>query len=399
MPPRSLIRTLTTAALGSLAIAFAFYVYVIALSAQPLIDFDVYVQASKALLAGENIYSKQYAVIDRAGRVVTLYYLYPPFLAHLLTMVARLPQSTLALGWCFLNFLCTICTVLCLSSIVEPSWWGRISRLNRILLLGFFVFCFEPLYVGLGDGQVTAIVLALLSLFVVASIRGKQAWAGIALAMAIQIKMSPAILLLAAVLFRQWRTVVWCGVAMSGISLISAVELGTWAPTRDFFESLGSTVDNSLLGGFTFNLVMSRVLLDPIGLGESVFARWALKAALAALTLTGALLMSRQKGCARLRTSSFLITCMILLSPIIWFHHLAWMLLPIAVISMRPAETNDEHLRNLTIALGFYFALSQTMLLLHWTFKLAPDLMPVAMLLPAVLLVSISACLYAQKAP
>ena len=390
---------LTTVVVGSFAIAFAFYMYVVALSAQPLIDFDVYTQASKALLAGENIYSKPYAVIDRAGRVVTLPYLYPPFLAHLLSTCASLPQTTLKGGWCLLNFFCMLCTVLCLSSFVEPSWWGRISRVNRILLLGFFTFCFEPIYVGLGDGQVTGIVMALFSLFVAASMRGKQVWAGIALAAAIQIKMSPALLILAPLLFRQWRTVASCLVAVVGISLISFLELGTWAPTRDFFQSLGGTVDDSLLGGFTFNFVLNRVLLDPIGLGGSTAARWALKVASAALTVVGAALLSRQQDHAYLRVNAFLITCMIMLSPIIWFHHLAWMLLPIAVLSMRPATTSDDHLRNLTIALGLYFGLSQTMLLLHWTLKLTPGLLPVVMLVPPGLLVSIGASLYSHKVP
>lgn len=382
-----------------LGLIASFYIYVIDTSSRPLIDLSVYIQAAQSLSAGENIYQKIYTVTDRWGRPIQLYYFYPPLLAHALSLFTSVSESTLKMGWCIANYILMFATILCLSKILEPSWWGKIAPLPRTLLIGFFVFCFEPLYVGNGDGQVTALVLALLSMATLAGMRRHYMLEGIALAFAVQIKMSPALLLLAPLVFTRWRTLTSFVAASLLLILFTIVGGGGIQPFIDFATSLTHTVDDTLLKGHVFNFVINRTILEPLGLAEVAVARWVVKFGLLAVAILGTIGISRQSGFAYLRALGFLITCMIITSPIVWFHHFTWMLVPIAIISMKPASTNDEKMKNLTIALGLYFAVSQTYLLNIWTLKLAPSLMWASTLVPPLLLVLVAALSYRQREP
>lgn len=336
---------------------------------------------------------------DRWGRSIQLYYFYPPLLAHALSLFTSVGESTLKFGWCLGNYILLLVTTVCLSKILEPSWWGKIAVLPRVLIIGFFVFCFEPLYVGNGDGQVTAIVLALLSMTTLAGMRRFNVLEGAALAVAVQIKISPVLLVLAPLVFKRWRTLTSFVASSLLLMLFTVIGGGGIQPFMDLAISLTQTVDDTLLKGHVFNFVINRSILEPLGIAEVALARWIVKIALVAVAIVGTIGLSRQSGFAYLRALGFLITCMIITSPIVWFHHFAWMLLPIAIISMKPATTTEERMKNLTIALGLYFALSQTYLLNIWTLKLAPSMLWITTLVPIVLLGLVAAISYRQREP
>ena len=359
----------------------SFYIYVLDTSSRSLIDLNVYTQAAQALSAGENIYQKIYTVTDRWGRSIQLYYFYPPLLAHALSLFTSASEQTLKFCWCLCNYILMLVTTVSLSKILEPSWWGKIAPFPRTLIIGFFVFCFEPLYVGNGDGQVTALVLALLSMMTLAGMRRCYMLEGAVLAVAVQIKMSPVLLLLAPLVFQRWRTLTSFAASSLVLILLTVVGGGGVQPFIDFASSLTHTV------------------LEPLGLSHVALARWVVKIGFLALSLLGTICISRQSGFTYLRALGFLITCMIITSPIIWFHHFAWILLPIAIISMKPASDNDEKMKNLTIALGLYFALSQTYLLNVWTHKLDPSFMWISALVPTLLLGLVAATSYRQREP
>lgn len=380
-------------------VIISFYIYVVDASSRALIDFDVYVQAARALALGEDIYQRGFTVTDRWGRAIQLYYLYPPLLAHLLSCFAGLSDTALKFGWCLINFALMLVTAVTLSKVVEDSWWRALSFGARTVILGFFVLCFEPLYVGNGDGQVTAIVLALLTLVTFVSARRYDILGGALLALAIQIKMSPALLLLAPIIFKRWRVVASCVGTSLLLVLFTVVFGGGLKPFLDFASSLTHTVDDSVFQGHVFNFDLNRAFLTPLGLSDIPAARWILKGALGAFAIVGTMAIRSQGGNAYLRSYGFLITCMIVASPIVWFHHLAWMLIPLVVLSMRPAANKDEHLKHLTIALGFYFALSQTYLLNIWIRKLAPALMPASTVIPILLLLAVGVTLCRQREP
>jgi hypothetical protein len=405
MPFASLASRPLSAAIFLLAlVAISFHIFVIDPAARPLIDFDVYMQAAGELLGGGSMYDGPYTVIDRAGRSVDLLYLYPPLLAQLLGPLTSADPSTARLVWCAGNYLAVWISILCLARILALSWWGALPPLHRISLVAFFVFCFEPLYVGLGDGQVSAIVLALLSLCALGALTGRDWLLGGAIAIAMHVKLTPILLLVAPIAFGRLRALAWFSAVASALGCLSLALPGGMAAVTDFAASAFRTADEQALSGFAHNIKLSRTLLAPLGLADVAAARWLVKGVVVAAAIFGVLrLRAQPRGAADeslscLRAVAFLVPLMILVAPIVWFHHLAWCLVPLAVVSMRSAASFDERMKYLTWTLGIYFVCSQAYLLLIWTMKLAPALTEVSVLLPALALALLSMMIFRQEA-
>jgi hypothetical protein len=396
----SLLKHRGIVGLGALiTLSITFYVYVIDASSRALIDLDVYLQAARALAHGEEMYQRAFTTTDRWGRPIQLFYLYPPLLAHVLSLFSGLSVPLIKFGWCLLNFVLMLVTSVTLARTVQGSWWGTHSFATRSLVIGFFVVCFEPLYVGNGDGQVTAMVLALLTLSAYGAARGNDLFGGTMLAIAIQIKMSPAILLVAPLTFKRWRFLGACAATSLLLVLFTLVFGGGFQPFIDFAHSVTQTVDDAVFQEHVFNFNLNRAVLDPLGMADLPLARLLVKAALLAFAVAGTLAIRAQGGNSMVRAYGFLMTCMIVSSPIIWFHHLAWMLVPLTILSMKPAATSDDRLKHLTITLGLYFALSQSYLLSIWVRKIAPPLVPIATLVPLALLLGTAVALLRQRRP
>jgi alpha-1,2-mannosyltransferase len=364
-----------------------------------LIDFEVYTQAGRTLLAGENIYQRAYTVTDRWGRAIQLHYLYPPFLAQVLSTFSTVNERTLRFWWCAINFLMLIVTTVAIARTVAGSWWGSMPLLRRSLVLAFFVLCFEPIYVGNGDGQVTALILGLLALTICAAVTKHEVAAGALLALAAHIKMTPALLILAPLMFGRWRMVISCIIACALLTLPTIFGQIGVQPFLDFAASLTHTVNDTLVNGYVFNLVIYRALLEPFGLADVALARHIVICGLLLVTVVGTWRIRTQPGMAYLRSFGFLTVAMIIISPIVWFHHFAWMLIPLAILSMKPSATPDDRMRHLTLTLGLYFALSQTYLFHIWVHKLAPTMMSLSTLVPTLLVITVGALIYRQREP
>jgi len=379
------------AMIGSMAALGAYlYVYVAGYSLLP--DFAVYLRAGEALNEGRNIYARPYEVEFVPGEFFRLRYLYPPLLAYLLSKLAWLGEPTLRFVWSGLSFFAIVVSVAQVATLLGYSWWREVSLRVRILFVSFFFLCFEPLASGVGHGQVTAVVLWLLTSFTLASVRGHERRAGFALALAIHIKMTPALLLLAPILFRRWRTVGWCGAGVVALAAISVVDLGTFEHISQFIASISATSNNPVLRGAEYNFAVDRALLLPFGLfGESMLRHVVMLALLClfAGSLAG---MRRRDEQDYLGMVGFLIVGMVLVSPIIWFHHFAWLLPSLAIATMRPAATLDLRLKNLTISLGILFSVSKILLLHTVVVHEAAYLTNVSALVPTS--VSLWLCLY-----
>jgi len=405
MPSASLASRPLSAAIFLLTLtAISFYIFVVDLAARPLIDFDVYMQAAGELLTGGNMYDSPYTVIDRAGRSVDLLYLYPPLLAQLLGPLTSAAPATARLVWCAGNYVAVWISILCLARILASSWWGALPPLHRVSLVAFFVFCFEPLYVGLGDGQVTAIVLALLSLCALGALTGRDWLVGSAIAIAMHVKLTPLLLLVAPIALGRFRAVAWFAAVAVSLGCPSLALPGGVDVVTDFAASALRTADEQALSGFAHNIKLSRTLLAPLGLADLAAARWLVKGAIVAAAIFGVLRLRTQtkraadESLSYLRAVAFLVPLMILVAPIVWFHHLAWCLVPLDIASMRSAATFDERMKYLTWTLGIYFVCSQAYLLLIWTMQLAPALTEVAALLPALALALLSAMIFRREA-
>jgi hypothetical protein len=176
------------------------------------------------------------------------------------------------------------------------------------------------------------------------------------------------------------------------LAAISIVDLGSFEHISQFIASISATSNNPVLRGAEYNFAVDRVLLLPLGLfGQSIPQKVVMLAMLCifAACLVG---MRRRDEQDYLGMVGFLIVCMVLVSPIIWFHHFAWLLPSLAIATMRPAATFDLRLKNLTTSLGILFAVSKILLLHTVIVHEAAFLTNVSALVPTCL--SLWLCLY-----
>ena len=371
------------------------YLFVWVAGQSLLPDLTVYLRASEALVEGRNIYTTIYRVEYIPGTFFRLSYLYPPLLAQVLSKATPLSDPTIKMLWSGMSFAALVVSVYHLSTLLSYSWWREVSSHVRVLFISFLVLCFEPIPYGVGHGQVTALVLFLLTTFMYESIRRRDITAGLSLAFAIHIKMTPVVLLLAPIAFRRWRIVGWCLGGVAAGTFLTIVETGSIAPCVDFLSSLATTPNHPGIRGNEFNFSMERVLLLPLGLFEHRFLRQALPIAMLVFTVGVVKLLPKRDERDYLVTSALLILCMVMASPIIWFHHFAWLVVPVVVAMMVPTETPDLRMKNLATCMGILFAFSKVFLIHANVITNAAALMSFSALLPIILAICLGRALCA----
>jgi hypothetical protein len=381
-----MLRPWVVGALLALMAALGIYLFIFVAGHSLLPDFAVYLRAAEALREGRNIYARPYEVEYAPGEFFGLRYLYPPFLAHVLSKGLALSEPAFRFVWSVASFGALALSVVQVSKLLEDSWWREVPARVRMLIISFFFLCFEPLASGGGHGQVTAIVLCLLSTFMLESVRRNERTAGLALALAIHIKMTPVLLLLAPVVFRRWRTVGWCFIGTALLALPTIVDIGSLDIFFQFLGSLSATSNNPVLRGAAANFAVDKILHIPFGaVGQKLGRQVVMVCMLIAMVACARSLPKRTERDFLVLTA-FLVVCMIMVSPIVWFHHFAWLLLPIAISTMRPTETPELRMKQLTISVGILFSISKTLLLTTYVNRYAPALTSFALIVPTALL-------------
>ncbi|HLJ95512.1 MAG TPA: glycosyltransferase family 87 protein [Gemmataceae bacterium] len=217
-------------------------------------DLGVFVRTAWAVRSGEDIYT----VTDPNG----FHYHYPPLFAIFLVPLAEPPPGvdsswtipypiTVAI-WYVLNVLCLAISVHWLASALEESPGGRVSPWALRLLP--VLACLPPIGHTLMRGQVSLLLLLLLSGMAVALLRGRRGRAGLWLAGAICLKVIPAFLLLDPLRRRDGRCLTGCALGLVlGLAAIPAAVFGparTWAYFQEWthvllWPALGPGTDQS----------------------------------------------------------------------------------------------------------------------------------------------------------
>lgn len=371
-----------------LEIAFAAHLYVTVASRELLPDLAVYVHAAEALQRGENIYNHPFEVEFVRGEFFRLRYLYPPLLAHILSKFLFLSRDTLFYCWNVVSLLAICGSVVSISLLLKNSWWKAFTLPERMAIVRFFTVCFEPLCSGVGHGQVSALVLFFLSVFLLSSVAGFEIAAGIALACAIQLKMTPALILVAPLFFGRWKTLGWCGLASTFLVLLTIIDTGSLEVFKDFMHSVSATEENPVLRDNSFNFRIDKALLSPFGMFDHQIARGITHLLFATTLAVGCIVIRRGGREHYLYAISFLIVGMIFVSPVIWHHHFTWLLLPLAAMTMTSARDEQERLKSLTLALGIMFCLSKVYLIHLTVYHSTPSLLGASSLIPCGLLMA-----------
>lgn len=214
-------------------------------------DFYTYLVSARALLDGAHPYL--------AYKTETIFaYVYPLFLAFVAIPLAVMPYWLANFIWYALSAASLILAGLLLLKIAEKDIGTSLGRHLAVPGCAIFLFLFSPIQNNLLNGQVNAIVLLCCVLFLHSFSRGRSVPGAIWLAVAISIKLLPAILLLFLLRRRAYRVVVWTVLFTVILCLLPAVVTGAqiftyYADYADsFLRTRLTTGGDSRVDGRTF---------------------------------------------------------------------------------------------------------------------------------------------------
>lgn len=200
-------------------------------------DFTVFYAAAERIVATGNPY-------DIAIREHTPY-LYPPLFAHLLAPLTFLPLPIASFLWTFGN-----CVAFAL--LFGLSFQSLNVKNSGPKCVWFIAFL--PLLLGnLALGQVNLWIALLATFALTRDLERRTPWsAGLCLALAISIKLTPAVLLVHFAARRSWKLLAWCGgfgLALNGASFL-ALGPDRVAILRGWFNEV-------VVNGWKFNFAVS----------------------------------------------------------------------------------------------------------------------------------------------
>ena len=287
------------------------------------IDFDVYRKGGEAFLAGDNLYTRDYAVEG-----INLPFTYPPLAAILFAPLAWIPfalgalvltvATVLALWWC----------LVIVARHVLPAWAVADHRVLATWILPVALLA-EPVRETLSYGQVNVLLMTM----VLVDTLTRRPWLprGVFIGLAAAIKLTPAVFVLVFVVRRQWREAATTVASGIGFTLLAAVI----SPTNSLTYWLDTLSDPSRIGGlaYTSNQSIRGVLTRFTEPGtEGSGLPWLLLVALTLAAIITALVFI-DRAAARTGGSPtagiVLVTSLVALlcSPVSWSHHWTWLAL------------------------------------------------------------------------
>ena len=288
-------------------------------------DFGTIHRGSVALFAGDD----PYAATDGA-------YFYPPLLAFLFGPVALLPVAAASLLFFSLKFVMLVWTLAaCFRLVGGDEFTGG----RRALFLFGIIFVASRFWIAdLQYGNTNVVILWLVTGAIVWDRQGRSLWAGLALALAVSIKIVPAVLALHFLILGRWRTLAYFAGALVVINLLPWLWLqGHWWETWRAYLDAGvvgklsqrlAQPDNQSLWG-----VVNRIFPDtPLASLRGVwFAAGSVLGLFAGLVSWA----SRRRGpLAGVAAASIYPLLGLMVSPGSWVVHYTAVLLPMSVLWM-----------------------------------------------------------------
>lgn len=294
-------------------------------------DYAIYYRAWEKAWSGQNPYLP-YSI----GRS----FLYHPFTLAVVGAFASLGQQSVSfVAWAAIGAACWLGHTLLLWRILphpRPTW----AHASRILGAAIVVaMTFAPFLEIVHVGQVNTIVALGLSLAFFWSERNQAVAAGLALAVAILFKTSPALLLLYFLLTRNYRVVLSTAISCLLLTIIPAL-LFSPQTVLAFFAIVGNInegINLSIANNSGLSLAFHAAKHFRFDQAEPILMLVHRLGLLVAISLiaVGYLRSRRRNNELRIWTYSALITCMVVFSPLVWYHHSVFLVLPLCLLLVR----------------------------------------------------------------
>lgn len=293
-------------------------------------DFWIYVAAAGRARAGLNPYSP-YAIGSS--------FVYHPFALTLVSWALWFEPPKAWILWLLVSGMAFGASLMAGLRIVAQAFQRRAgARVNpRFVVLLFMAFA--PLWESFYTGQLnTLVILAVLLCFYFAE-RNAERSAGACLGVAVALKLSPAILVIYFVATRRYRAVLAAATTLVVVTIVPAVQFHAGV-VRDFvtiLPSFGSSIFPSRYNQNILGLAYSTARHSGWVNSEGVLLALH-KAALAAMVLILAVRAYRTAPLAAAERLWFFVSFLMLaivFSPLLWYHHSTFLLLPLLPLLAR----------------------------------------------------------------
>ena len=291
-------------------------------------DFDNYFRAAMNL---------------REGATLPDRYLYPPLWASLLAPLVPFGEEwTFTAVWT-MNLVSTALVFVLLAKTLER--YGFAAPLAVAVTVAFGLVN-VPILRTLGYAQINLHVLVFILLTLLWYPRSRVLSA-VALAVAVNLKISPIALAFAFLLVRDWRWLIWFGLSVLAIGAAPALAWG-WGPYDDVLGNLRNIVQTD---GFTFREASIDSFVRATGHATGLrldAVIWPAKALLAAACLVlsvihvrrGTFVAGGRQAAGILNAMPALLILMVMVAPLVWEHHPVLLALSYLVIAtlLTPAD-------------------------------------------------------------
>lgn len=308
-------------------------------------DWHAYYRAAANLRAGADLYAEAKILLERNSYDYWVntdgQYVYPPLLALVL-----LPFTALDIGKAGDLWLGVLALALAGFLGAVGRLLGHPLRPEWLAAPALAVLPAVPLLLGIRYGQVDLPLLLLTTLALLASVRGREALAGLALGMAAAVK--PTIALYGLYFLRKQRWVTLATAALTALllglgplALLGSGALADWLAVSRYFtgSDYPSYPSNQSLRGLLLRAFAGGPRHTPLLPSPALADGLWLLAALAALALWWRCLSGRPEGGPRAAAEYALTAVLILFAaPLSEDIHYVVLLLPLAVLAARVAR-------------------------------------------------------------
>ena len=304
-------------------------------------DFSVYYHAAREVIAGRDPYQRSLG--DWTP------YIYPPLLAELMVPFALLPLPVAAYIWFLISAASFAGSAWMLARLGTQSgfesgelnqdvvqWRVAIAAVAVIVVLRFILDTFN---LGQVNGLVAGLAVAHLYLYT----RGKKAWSAVALAIAVSIKLTPALLILYHIAKLRVKFAVACVALLAAVTAVSFLPFG--ADSAGAFRAFADrTLKNQQ--GYDFAYAGNQSLRGAVarfheGSTPQAAASEGSRAPAEPVTIMISIVLLAIAVFTAVRARNELagaapfFCCMVLLSPLSWKAHYVILLLPVAHLVSR----------------------------------------------------------------
>jgi len=223
-------------------------------------DFECFMIGGRAILNGEDIYEVRTEQRER-------WFAFPQWFAMFMVPFELMGYTAASIAWPLLN----------LAALAGSCYWclklarGPDAPVRWPLLIVPALLVLRPLDSNFGNGQVNVLILALTCLGLYLYQKRRDTWAGVSLAAATLMKVTPALLIVYFAWKREWRVVIGAAIGAIVLTLIVPVPLfglrGGFDGTRKWIEerilvSTEGVQHDGYVPGQSLRTILYRTLTD-----------------------------------------------------------------------------------------------------------------------------------------